>query len=137
MHIPMDIQIESHRTGRTSVLSKILPPIKRDIVATVHVHGSDQAVHTELVSNTIVQVVQGFQLSFTQTPTQITIPPELQLPADQIDLITREVEELKHKGAISPALQAPGSFVSQLFLVPKKDGGTQLFLIAIHPDYHR
>lgn len=34
-----------------------------------------------------------------------------------------KVEELKHKGVIYPALQAPGGFVSQLFLVSKKDGG--------------
>ena len=38
-------------------------------------------------------------------------------------MIIAEVEELKHKGAISPVLQAPGRFVSQLFLVLKKDGG--------------
>ena len=35
----------------------------------------------------------------------------------------REEGELKHKGAISPACQAPGTFVSQLLLVPKKGGG--------------
>ena len=40
--------------------------------------------------------------------------------------ITEEVEELKCKGAISLACQALRAFVSQLFLVPKKDGGSKL-----------
>ena len=35
----------------------------------------------------------------------------------------KEVKELKHKGAIYPACQALGAFVSQLFLVPKNDRG--------------
>jgi len=37
-------------------------------------------------------------------------------------LITQKVEELKLKGTIKMAHHTPGTFVSQIFIVPKKDG---------------
>ena len=79
-------------------------------------------------------MVQGFRLPLLQTPVQSKPPPEIHLAADQTALITTEVEELIRKGAISPALQAPEGFVSQLFLVPKKDGGFRpvINLKALH-----
>ena len=88
---------------------------------------SNQVVHSELVPDNTGSVGPGNgpgipTPSLTNT-SSIKPPPEVHLSADQIDLITTEVEELKRKGAISPAPQAPGSFVFQLFLVPKKDRG--------------
>lgn len=70
----------------------------------------------------VLEMVQGLWLPFTQMPVQSKLPPEVHLSADSTDMIMAEVEELKCKGAISPILQTPGSFLSQLFLVPKKDG---------------
>lgn len=68
-------------------------------------------------------MVQGFWLPLTPTPVQSKSPPEVHLSADRTDLIMAEVEELKRKEAIDPVFQAPGGFVSQLFLIPKKDRG--------------
>lgn len=125
--MPIDIHIESHRTGfRTNTLSMILPSIERGIVATVHAGRIRCFIQNwRLITQDqwVLKMVQGFRLPLLQTLVQSKPPPEVHLSADQIDLIMTEVEELKHKGAISPAPQAPGGFVSQLFLVPKKDGG--------------
>ena len=89
------------------------------------VHRLDQALFAKWVpDNTspyVLQMVQGFWPPLIQIPIQRLFPPEVSVASDQIKLIMEEVEELKCKGAISPAYQAPGTFVSQLFLVPKKD----------------
>ena len=125
--MPIDIHIESYRTGfRTSALNMILPSIERGLVATVHAGRIRWFIHNwRLITQDqwVLEMVQGFRLPLLQTPVQSKPLPEIHLAADQTALIMTEVEELIRKGAISPALQAPGGFVSELFLVPKKDGG--------------
>ena len=109
--MPIDIHIESHRTGfRTRALSMILPSIERGIVATVHAGRIRWFIQNwRLITQDqwVLEMVQGFRLPLLQTPVQSKPPPEIHLAADQTALITTEVEELIRKGAISSALQAP------------------------------
>ena len=47
---------------------------------------------------------------------------------EQNQLISEEVTDLLAKGAISPVTEPQGGFHSNLFLVPKKDGGQRLVI---------
>ena len=58
-----------------------------------------------------------------ELPTQSTPPSELSFPSDQTELITAEVQELQFNHAISLVQDTTGDFISQIFIVPKKDGG--------------
>ena len=90
--MPIDIHIESHRTGfRTSALSMILPSIKRGIVATVHAGRIRWFIQNwRLITQDqwVLEMVQGFRLPLLQTPVQSKPPPEIHLAADQTALIT-------------------------------------------------
>ena len=70
--MPIDIHIESHRTGfRTSTLSMILPSIERGIVATVHAGRIRWFIQNwRLITQDqwVLEMVQGFRLPLLQTP---------------------------------------------------------------------
>ena len=51
------------------------------------------------------------------------IPRQLVFPQEQTLLIEKEIVSMTQKGAISPVTADSEGFISQLFLVPKKDGG--------------
>ena len=56
-------------------------------------------------------------------PVQMRAPPPLQYKQQETNLIQEEVEKLIQKGAIGPMMNpSPQQFVSQIFMVPKKDG---------------
>jgi len=108
------------------MLNKLLPSIKRDIVAPVHVGCIKEFIKNwSLITQDpwVLQVAQGFQLPLVELPTQSTPPSELSFPSDQTELITAGVQELQSKGAISLVQDTTGGFISQIFIVPKKDGG--------------
>ena len=88
---------------------------------------SNKRVHRELGLITqdpwVLQTVQGFQLPLVGQPTQATAPPQLQLSLEQQDLVSTEVQAMIEKRAISVVQPDQRGFVSQIFLVPKKDGG--------------
>lgn len=75
------------------------------------VHRLDQALFAKSVpdntSPCVLQMVQGFWPPLMQIPMQRLLPPEVSVASDQIKLIMEEVEELKCKGAMSPAYQEP------------------------------
>ena len=60
-----------------------------------------------------------------QTPSGINAIPSHMTP-EQLQLVTEEVAELIQKGAIEEVLNPTTGFYSNLFLVPKKDGGNGL-----------
>ena len=65
----------------------------------------------------------GYQLELTSTPHQARVPHQIRCPPENMAQITTEVRELINKGAIVETQVTPQSFVSQIFLVEKKDGG--------------
>ena len=62
-------------------------------------------------------------MELTQVPYQIRPSPAIQCSSEEKHKISQEVLELLEKGAIVEAQLTQGSFVSQIFLVEKKEGG--------------
>ena len=65
----------------------------------------------------------GYQLDLTSTPHQFQVPSEIKTSEENAALVTLEVTALLTKGAIVETNLSANSFVSQIFLVEKKDGG--------------
>ena len=104
----------------------ILPSIKRGIVISLHAGRIKEFIENwALITQDpwVLQTVQGFQLPLVGQPTQATVPPQLQLSLAQQDLISTEIQTMIEKRAISLVQPDQRGFISQIFLVPKKDGG--------------
>ena len=71
----------------------------------------------------VLQTVGGYQLDLLRTPHQYQVPNQIKTTQENSSLVTLEVTELLSKGAIVETQLTPHSFISQIFLVEKKDGG--------------
>jgi len=71
----------------------------------------------------VLQTVAEYQLELTTTPYQIHVPHQIRCSPESKTQITTEVLELLVKGAIAETQLTQQSYVSQIFLVEKKDGG--------------
>ena len=72
----------------------------------------------------ILQVVKGLRIEFSiPVPVQINIPNEITVSSEQMKIIDQEVQSLLEKQAIHKVPNYSKGFVSQLFIVDKKDGG--------------
>ena len=71
----------------------------------------------------VLQTVGGYQLDLLRTPHQYQVPNMIKSTRENSSLVTLEVTGLLSKGAIVETQLTPHSFVSQIFLVEKKDGG--------------
>ena len=69
----------------------------------------------------VLQVVRGYKLELTSTPTQSSQPLTVVTKANQ-SLVGEEVQKLLDKGAIKMTSPCPTQYVSRIFVVPKKDG---------------
>lgn len=67
-------------------------------------------------------VRNGYKLEFSQIPDYSSFLPEIQFSKEKTVIVTEEIEKLEAKGAIKKVDPVDGQFVSNLFLVPKKDG---------------
>ena len=75
----------------------------------------------------LLTTVAGYQLELVTTPHQTTYPHPMNGSKEEQAQVTREVTELPSKGAIQETQLLAESFVSQIFLVEKKDGGRALW----------
>ena len=71
----------------------------------------------------VLQTIKGLRHPFTAIPVQEVALAEMCFPTEQEELISAEVQTLVRKGTICLLKDHQVGFVSQLFLVPKKDGG--------------
>ena len=71
----------------------------------------------------VLNTVRGHQIDFLSEPHQGVVPHTPQYSVEQNQLIVEEVQELLCKGAIKEMQNSRSGFYSNLFLVPKKDGG--------------
>ena len=71
----------------------------------------------------VLQTVAGYQLELLGVPYQARHPPPTRVSLENQAQISAEVSELLSKGAITETRVSTDQFVSQLFLVEKKDGG--------------
>ena len=69
----------------------------------------------------ILSTVEGYKIEFSSKPFQINLPNMPQWSNDQMELISKEVDTLLLKGAIIPVQPCDGQFLSNLFLVQKKN----------------
>ena len=117
--------LSTYTDGRIKSTRNDTPSLQKGIVAPVHAGQVKHFIHNwALITQDpwVLQSAQGFCLLLTMTPMQMVVPAEMAFSAEQQSLISAEIQMLIQKGAVS--LQEPHQvgFVSQLFLVPKKDG---------------
>jgi hypothetical protein len=67
-------------------------------------------------------VAEGYRLEFENTPFQIVHPNPIHFAEPQLSCIRNEVDTMLNKGAIAYSQHEAGQFVSNLFLVKKKNG---------------
>ena len=72
----------------------------------------------------VLATIQGHRLELIEKPTQGIAPENFHLPQELERSMAEELSKLLEKGAITPVSQPypTNSFVSRMFLVPKKDG---------------
>ena len=75
----------------------------------------------------VIACVQGYTIDLREQPYQYQPPRELTFPPEDTACLSKEVTKMIDKHAITPVPneQAAKGFQSQLFTVPKKDGGTR------------
>ena len=75
----------------------------------------------------VLNCIQGYTIEFVSQPSQCQAPKELVFTQEEAKNLTVEVEKMIQKQAVArvPLEQSAKGFHSQLFSVPKKDGGTR------------
>ena len=71
---------------------------------------------------TILEMIQGYKLEFTSTPVQSTVRRPLQFSCSETAKIDLEISALLEKEALHVVKPVSDQFISNLFLVPKRDG---------------
>ena len=71
----------------------------------------------------ILSVLKGYKTPFIKIPFQEKIPNFTKMNKKQIALVDLELKEMLRKGAIMRTQPTQGEFLSNLFLMGKKDGG--------------
>ena len=71
----------------------------------------------------VLQAIRGYKLELVQPPWQIKPMPAIRCSLEEVEMISTEVRELLAKGAVIETPPAQEGFVSQIFLVEKKEGG--------------
>ena len=69
-----------------------------------------------------MQTVKGCKIEFTQQPVQTSPPREHRFSVSETKLAEKEIKDLESKGAVSWVPPVQDQFISNLFLVKKKDG---------------
>lgn len=70
----------------------------------------------------------GYKIPFVTEPFQSHEPFTRKFSKDEIQLIDNQIEQLRTSGAIVKAKKEKGQFISDIFIVPKSDGGVRLIL---------
>ena len=75
----------------------------------------------------VLKCIEGYTIDLVSPPVQHRAPQELTFPQEEKAHLAEEVEKMLKKQAISvaPREHAAKGFLSQLFAVPQKDGGTR------------
>ena len=73
----------------------------------------------------VQSTIQGYEINLSCQPHQPRPPVELKFSQEETGALTQEVQKMIEKQAVSqiPREQINKGFISQLFSVPKKDGG--------------
>ena len=71
----------------------------------------------------ILEVVQGKPIDWLETPVQLKEPRPLTFSKEENLLVDQEVQKMLDLRVIEPCVDAPGQYVSTIFLRDKPDGG--------------
>ena len=86
-----------------------------------------KTLFTSMGAEKVLQVTQGYQIQFMTEPVQTHTPVSMFTTQEDQNLIDQEVQELLAKQAVhfvSKNSQNTQGFISSLFVVPKKGGGS-------------
>jgi hypothetical protein len=72
-------------------------------------------------------VKNGYKIEFSVFPNYFSFLPEIQFSIQKAEIVRAEVSKLLAKGAIKKVFAVDGQFISNLFLVPKKDGTLAIY----------
>lgn len=67
-------------------------------------------------------VLNGYQIEFSVFPRFSSFMNEIKFSPNEAEIVSQEIDKLLFKGAIKKVDPVQGQFISNLFLVPKKDG---------------
>ena len=92
----------------------------------------------------VLNTVRGYQIDFVAKPHQGSLPTPPHHTSEQVTLIQEELAKLLQKQAIQP-VECPSEtdFYSNIFLVPKKDGGQRPVINLkalnsfVHPEHFK
>ena len=73
----------------------------------------------------ILEWVSGLKIDVQEEPFQERVPHQAQMSMQESELINQEVEAMLRNGAIHLVHSKESQFLSNLFLVPKQDGGNR------------
>ena len=73
----------------------------------------------------ILEIVQGYKIPFVQTPHQTFLPKAGNLSKEERNLVKEEIDQMLEKGAIVKTKPSRDQFLSNIFTVPKKNGGNR------------
>ena len=73
----------------------------------------------------ILEWISGLKIDFQEEPFQERVPHQAQMPMQESELINQMVEAMLRKGAVHLVHSKDSQFLSNLFLVPKKNGGNR------------
>ncbi|KAM4692000.1 uncharacterized protein WCC33_016822 [Rhinophrynus dorsalis] len=76
----------------------------------------------------VLQTVRGYHIEFYAPPVQRTKPPPFRFSEEDALLVDAEIKELVKKGAVRLVSGSAPGFVSNIFLVGKKDAGLRLVI---------
>ena len=71
----------------------------------------------------ILSLVQGCEIKFKSMPIQSNPPHPFNMSKEEEILVDLEVQNLLAKGAMEICSPDPNQFISNIFTIPKKDGG--------------
>ena len=78
---------------------------------------------TEITSDSwVLETITGYKIDFLSDPFQIKCPVEIKCSDQEKDIVNNEIQEMILKGAVELVPSRPDQFLSNLFIVPKKNG---------------
>ena len=73
----------------------------------------------------ILNIIQGFKIPFLEKPYQTKLPNPQVLNHEHSNLVREKVKEMLLKGEIQKVTQCRNQYISNIFLISKKDGGNR------------
>lgn len=101
-----------------------IQPVSKAGRLSLHIEQWQSVTTDEFIINTI----KGYKIPFTGPPKQFQEPHIIKCSKSEESKLDEAVSKLLRSGAISHSQNEPDQFVSNIFAVPKSDGGVRLVI---------